>query len=387
MHRKGESGLNGSFERITGQTRTTSARVVRGALPAGVVTGLLVVLLGLAVSTAAPAQALDDPTRPDARVTHGPSCHPGGIVVEVVAGTAPYSVRLATTRTPSGEDEATLAPLGSVVLRTDDVAPGETIDPRLEFTARDGSGRTYVDELADYTLTRPTVEDCQVALSPPPPPPAPPTATVEPSEPAPTTSGAPTTGGPTTGSTLPGTTAPRTPGTTTTPGSPPSTGTPTGSGTTTTGTPTRTSGDVGAFAAGGPGGGLPQVQPGGTVVLRGAGFNPGEQVSIVFHGGETVLATATANLAGEVRVDVRIPEGAAAGPATLDLVGADSAVRTGVALQVAAAVEEAAPARGVVSLASLAVAAVALVATAGGLVSVAGRQHAGRRAVGSISAV
>ncbi|MGY2002875.1 hypothetical protein [Blastococcus sp. SYSU DS1024] len=383
MHRKGETGLNTSFERITGQTWTTSARVVRGALPAGVVTGLLVVLLGLTVSAAAPAHALDDPTKPDARVTHGPSCRPGGIVVEVVAGTAPYSVRLATTRTPSGEDEATLVPLGSVVLRTDDVAPGETIDPRLEFTARDGSGRTHVDELTDYTLTRPTVEDCEVALSPPPPPPAPPTATVEPSAPAPST-----TGGPTTGSALPGTTAPQAPGTTTAPGSPPTTGgAPTSSGTTAGGTPTRSSGDAGAVAPGGPGGGVPQVQPGGTVVLRGAGFNPGERVDIVFHGGETVLATTTADLAGEVRVDVRIPEGAAAGPATLDLVGADSAVRTGVALQVAAAVGEAAPARGVVSLASLAVAAVALVATAGGLVSVAGRQHAGRRAMGSISAV
>ncbi|MCF6746708.1 hypothetical protein E9529_21050, partial [Blastococcus sp. KM273128] len=131
-------------------------------------TGLLVVLLGLAVSGAAPARAVDDPTRPDARVTHGPSCRPGGIVVEVVAGNAPYAVVLTTGRTPSGEDAAVLEPYGSVVLRTGDVAPGETIDPGLEFTARDGSGVTFVDELADYTLTRPTVEDCEAAMSPPP---------------------------------------------------------------------------------------------------------------------------------------------------------------------------------------------------------------------------
>src|SRR5215203_3147214 len=51
--------------------------------------------------SAGAAAAIDDPTRPDARVTHGPSCRPGGLVVEVQAGTAPYSVRLATTRQPA----------------------------------------------------------------------------------------------------------------------------------------------------------------------------------------------------------------------------------------------------------------------------------------------
>src|SRR3954449_2842900 len=89
---------------------------------------------------AAPAAAIDAPTRPDAHVTHGPSCRPGGLVVEVQAGTLPYFVRLATTRRPAGEDEVELAPGQSAVLRTGDVAWGETIDGRLEFTARDGSG-------------------------------------------------------------------------------------------------------------------------------------------------------------------------------------------------------------------------------------------------------
>ncbi|WP_139206173.1 hypothetical protein [Blastococcus sp. DSM 46786] len=338
-------------------------------------TGLLVVLLGIAVSGAAPARAVDDPTRPDARVTHGPSCRPGGIVVEVVAGNAPYSVVLATVRTPSGEDEAVLEPFASVVLRTGDVAPGETIDPRLVFTARDGSGPAFVDELADYTLTRPTVEDCEAAMSPPPPPPAPPTARVEAAEPAPP---------PSAGS---GTGTPHTPGTTTAPA--PTTGragAPTSPEPTTGGRAPRTSDAAGAVVPAGSVGGGAQVQAGGTVVLRGAGFIPGERVDVLLHGGETVLASATADPAGEIRVDVRIPETAAAGPATLDLVGADSAVGTSVALQVAAAAEEAATARGVLSLASLTIAAVALVATAAGLVSVAGRQHAGRRAVGSVSA-
>ncbi|MGY2083154.1 hypothetical protein [Blastococcus sp. SYSU DS0539] len=350
--------------------------MTRTALSAGVVTGLLVLLLGAAVSGAAPARAIDDPTRPDARVTHGPSCRPGGIVVEVVAGTAPYGVRLATSRRPAGEDEAVLAAQGSVVLRTGDVAPGETIDPRLEFTARDGSGLAYVDELEDYTLTRPTVEDCEAALSPPPPPPAPPTATVEPTGPSPSPAGGTTAG--------PRPSAPGTPNGTTTPGTTASSGattTPTTGGATPVGSaPSRTS-ETALVPASGPTG-TAHVQPGGTVTLRGAGFVPGEQVRIVLHGSDTLLATATADPAGEVRVDVRIPAEAPAGLATLDLVGADSAVSTGVDLRVAAASEPVAPARGAVSLASLVAAAVALVTTAGGLVSVAGRQHADRRGRG-----
>ncbi|MGY1914906.1 hypothetical protein [Blastococcus sp. SYSU DS0973] len=356
--------------------------MARTALSTGVVTGLLVLLLGAAVSGAAPALAIDDPTRPDARVTHGPSCRPGGIVVEVVAGTAPYTVRLATARRPGGEDEAVLVAQGSAVLRTGDVASGETIDPRLEFTARDGSGLTYVDELDEYTLTRPTVEDCEAALSPPPPPPAPPIATVEPTSPSPSPTGGTTTG------TRPSPS--RTPNGTTTPATPP--GTTTSSRTTTTGgatpvgsaSPSDTDAAVAPGAGGSGTGSAAQVRPGGTVTLRGAGFLPGEQVRIVLHGTDTVLATATAGPDGAVRLDLRIPEEAPAGPATLDLVGADSAVSAGVDLQVASAAEPVGPPRGVLSLASLVAAAVALVAAAGGLVTVAGRQYADRRAHGPI---
>ncbi|WP_236833521.1 hypothetical protein, partial [Blastococcus sp. MG754427] len=148
----------------------------------------------------------------------------------------------------------------------------------------------------------------------------------------------------------------------------------------------RTSDAAGAVLPAGSVGGGAQVQAGGTVLLRGAGFMPGERVDVLLHGGETVLASTTADRAGEIRVDVRIPGTAAAGPATLDLVGAESAVSTSVPLEVAAA-EEVAPVRGVVSLASLTIAAVVLVVTTAGLVSVAGRQHAGRRAVGPVSAI
>ncbi|TYP87164.1 hypothetical protein [Blastococcus xanthinilyticus] len=341
--------------------------------------GLLALFLAAAVAAAVPARAVDDPTRPDARVTHGPSCHPGGIVVEVAAGTVPYTVRLATTRRPAGEDDAVLVARGSAVLRTADVAPGETIDPWLEFTAQDGSGVAYVDELADYTLTRPTVEDCELALSPPPPPPAPPTATIEPTAPgsspstgtraAPSGTPAPVPG------TLPGTT----PGTA--PGGTPTT-TPAGAGgtapTSTGSTSSRTGEPVGIpmtrageLAA--------QVRAGGTVTLRGAGFIPGERVDVVLRGSDAVLASATADGEGAVRVEVRIPERLASGPATLDLVGADSAVSTGVGLQVAAASGPIGTPSGGFALASLIAAAAALLATVAGLVSVVTQQHGGRR--------
>lgn len=132
----------------------------------GVLGVLSFVLLLAGVVLAPAAAAVDDPTRPDARVTHGPSCRPGGLVVEVTGGTAPYSVRLATTRAPGGEDEATVAPGATVVLRTDDVDWGEMIDGRVEYAARDGSGVTFVDELDNYSFTRPTQADCAAVAGP-----------------------------------------------------------------------------------------------------------------------------------------------------------------------------------------------------------------------------
>ena len=125
---------------------------------------VLALLAGLAA--AGPAAAIDDVTRPDARVTHGPSCRPGGVVVEVVAGTAAYAVTLATTRAPDGEDSAEVEPGATVVLRTGDVAWGETIDGWLEYRALDGSGDTVVDDLEGYTFTRPAEEDCALITAP-----------------------------------------------------------------------------------------------------------------------------------------------------------------------------------------------------------------------------
>jgi hypothetical protein len=127
---------------------------------------LLLLLGGAGVATAPSAFAVDDLTRPDASVTHGPSCRPGGVEIQVVAGSVPYSVVLATTRHPEGEDSAILAAGETVLLHTGDVDWGETIDSRLEYTAEDGSGVSYVDELEPYSFTRPSEEDCAALAAP-----------------------------------------------------------------------------------------------------------------------------------------------------------------------------------------------------------------------------
>lgn len=317
----------------------------RPAVSAGLLTGLLVVLFGAALAAAAPASAVDDPSRPGARVTHGPSCRPGGLVVEVVAGTSPYSVRLATTRTPSGEDEATLQPGETVVLRTDDVAWGETIDGRLEFAAQDGTGVTYVDELQEYSFTRPTKEDCDAIAAP--------------SSPAPTTTASPSP------SASPSAGGGAVPSSSATPTTAPSTG-------------SRTPAPGGTAPTAGAGDTTPrEVTAGDTVTLQASGFLPGERVTIQLHGNTDVLATATAGPDGTVQTEVRIPEGTAAGPATMDLVGAESEVVADVALQVAGA-ETPIVVGGASDIVPLTAAAVALVAAVGGLVSAAGRQRTRR---------
>lgn len=290
----------------------------RRAASAGLVSGFLLLLLGAAVATAVPAAAIADPARPDARVTHGPSCRPGGLVVEVTAGTVPYFVRLATTRTPAGEDEATIAAGTTVVLRSDDVDWGETIDGRLEYAARDDSGVTYVDELDTYSFTRPTQEDCEAALAPGPSTPPSPSATVLPPSSAEQPSGTPS-----------------------------------------------------------PSAGGQTSPPGGSVTLLAAGFLPGERVTVLLHGSDTVLASATAGPDGSVAVEVRIPERTSAGPARVDMVGHDSETSTDVELQVAA--HASAAGNGLAELVPLVAAASALVATVAALVSVVGRQRAGSR--------
>jgi hypothetical protein len=251
-------------------------------------------------------------------------------VVEVTAGSAPYAVRLVTTRRPGGEDEATLAAGATATLRSDDVGWGETIDGRLEYTARDGSGTTFVDELDNYSFTRPTAEDCAAVAAPTDP------------EPSPSASPAP---------------AAETPG-----------GLAQSAGASGTDGPPQDSVDSGPAAVPPVSSGsasADQVAPGGTVTVHGTGFLPGEKVVVQL--GEAVLASPTARADGSVHTDIRIPEHTAAGPATVGLVGNDSAVTADVALQVASASTPAGT-DGIGTLVALVAAAVALVASAAALV-------------------
>jgi hypothetical protein len=102
---------------------------------------MALVLLCAGTALAGPAAAVDDDARPDARVTHGPSCRPGGVVVEVTGGTVGHAVTLGTSRRPAGEQTAEVAPGAVVVLSTGSVDWGETIDPFLQYTAPGRLGR------------------------------------------------------------------------------------------------------------------------------------------------------------------------------------------------------------------------------------------------------
>ncbi|MGY1773635.1 hypothetical protein [Blastococcus sp. SYSU D00813] len=256
--------------------------------------GLAAGLITLGVAAAGPALAVDDPTRPDARVTMGPSCRPGGVAVEVTGGSVPYDVVLATTRQPAGEDRARVDPGQVVELTTGDVDWGERIDSRLLFTALDGSGVTYVDELPGFEFTRPAEEDC-AAIAPPPGEPTVPPMSGSTDAPAGTgTDDLPPDGG---GVPMPGVDA-----------GPPS--------------------PAASVAA------TSRVAAGEVVTLTASGFAAGEEVSLRLADG-TDLGTSVADIDGVVAVDVRIPAGAAPGATTLEVVGAVTATTVAVDLQIA----------------------------------------------------
>jgi hypothetical protein len=332
-------------------SRTASRSTPQSVVPTGLVAGLLLlVLVGIGLATAGPAAAAEDPTRPQARVVKGPSCRPGGMVIDVVARSVPYSVRLATTRTPSGEDEATVQPGATVTLRSGPVDWGETIDSRLEYTALDGSGTSYVDELDNYSFTRPTQADCAAAAGPP--------ANV-PSSSAGSSSAA---------GAGRGTDAQQGP----------SPSAPAGQAPSVASRPQQSAPAPQAAPAGNGHATVQSSNGGGTFTLRGSGFQPGERVTVHLRGSDAVLGSATAGPDGTVRTDIQLPGRPPAGGETVDLVGDSSAVTAGVLLQVAS-FRAPANSGGTGDLWALIAAAVALVGSVAALVSVAGQQRASAR--------
>ena len=309
----------------------------------GVLAALLVVVGGAVVAAAGPAAAVEDASRPVASIVRGPSCSPGGMVIDITARTTPYSVRLATTRTPAGEDSGTVQPGATLRLHGADVAYGETVDSRLEYAALDGSGTSYVDELDDWTMTRPSKADCDAVA-------------------APSSAGA--------AASSSADAAPSSTAASSSAAAPAAASTGTG--------PSSTAPQAASGAEGWPGGSaaVTGIDAGGGYTLAGSGFQPGERVTVHLSGSGTVLASATAGPDGSVHTRVQLL--AADGVQSVDLVGDRSQVTAGVRLRTSSA-QAPVESSGTGNLLPLIAACVALVGTVGGLGSVLGARRSAPR--------
>jgi hypothetical protein len=292
-------------------TSSSSARAVLP--PALLVVAVTCVLLTGAVALAGAAAAIEDPRRPTAEVTHGPSCGPAVVRVAVTNGNEGHQVALVFDGAEE-QDDAVLGNGEQAELVSEDVDWGQTVDVSVTVADIDG---TAEEPIAFGTYTRPTAEDC-AALSPTTAEPGPEsTAPAPPAASSPGTMPAPTMPS----STAPSPTRPSTPGTAPSPAG--------------TAPPTTSAPDTGDDTASGQAGSS-SVSPGGVVTVRATGFTPGEPVTISLLGVDRPLATVTAAADGSVEAVVQIPRGAAPGTATVQLVGGLSAATAGLDLQVAA---------------------------------------------------
>ncbi|SDY42271.1 hypothetical protein SAMN05661080_03424 [Modestobacter sp. DSM 44400] len=283
------------------------------ARPVPLVVAVAGALLIAGLVLAAPAAAIEDPAAPTAAITHGPSCGPGVVRVQVTNGDEEHRVALVFGGTDE-QDAAVLAPGQQAELRSTDVDWGITVDVSVTVTSADGA---TVDEPLEFgTYTRPSREDCDAISGGP----------GEPTAPA---GGAPTTAAPaTSASSRPNPAS----------GEPRATGTPrpippivdAGAPAAPTGMPSTGGVTSGGRAAD------PSVAPGGAVTVHGTGFTPGEPVHVSVPGVDDPLTTVTAAVDGTVEAVVHIPHGTDLGPLTLQLVGQDSATIAGLDLQVAA---------------------------------------------------
>ncbi len=309
--------------------RSSRPRRTRALLP-GTLAFSLALVGGLA--TAAPAIALEDPTRPSGRVVHGPNCVDGYLRIEITNGTRPHTVTIGYDGTAAGP-ATELAAGGETTLEGTEIDWGRTVDVAVAVTGSEG------DEppLTFSAYTRPTEEDCAAVTPPPttaPPTTSSPTATAPPSSTAPTTppSSAPapvppvptgpaaTTGGPSRPAPrpVPQLPVPQPPVSEVPAPAPPAAA------------PVRVVPVVGSVSSG-------QVSPGSVITVRGQGFTPGERVVVSLVRTGIALATVTADEQGRIEAVVQIPQDSVPGRATVQLLGRDSAQATGVVLQVAAA--------------------------------------------------
>ena len=285
-------------------TRRASARgrARRAPLTLGAVGALL--LAGTAL--AGPAAALEDPRRPVAEVTHGPSCGPGVVRVQVANGSEPHRVALVFDGA-AVQEVADVGPGERVDLASADVDWGTTVAVTVSVAAASGAAQLPLD-LGTYT--RPSKADCDaLVLSPEP------TQVAEPDR---VTSAVPGAGAvPDSGSKTPVPMPPMGAG-----GSSPLP-------------------DAGATPPAVPVGATEEtvaapVAPGGVVTVRGSGFTPGEPVDVTLDGVPEPLATVVAAPDGTIEAVVQIPRGAHLGAVTVQLVGRTSSATSGLDLQVAA---------------------------------------------------
>jgi hypothetical protein len=248
-------------------------------------------VLAAGTALAGPAGALEDPRRPVAEVTHGPSCGPGVVRVQVTNGNQPTEVALVFDGTDV-QDVAGLEPAEQVELGSVDVAWGTTVHVAVTVTGTAGAASLPLD-LGTYT--RPSKADCD-ALVPGPEPTGASTG-IAAARPGTGAVADPVPDGPLTPQVVP-------------------------------------VGDQGAAVAGAQL--APIAHPGGVVTVRGSGFTAGEPVDVTLDGVDEPLATAVAAADGTIEAVVQIPRGASLGAVTVQLVGRTSSATSGLDLQVAA---------------------------------------------------
>lgn len=316
-------------------TRSSGCPALSPFLTVGLALGA-VVTAGVVV--AGHAAALEDPRRPTATVTHGPSCGPAVVRVQVTNGTEPHRVALVFDGVEV-QDAADLDAGEQAELTSQDVDWGVTVDVSLMVADPGGS---IERPLQLDTYTRPSEADCAAVV----PTPTPVPSTSVPSMPVPSTPPAPSSSAP-----APSPSSPPAPSSAPAPSPVPSEVPPSSvpapstpapvPPTETTDSPPATGAEPGVGSGGAsrpsdPTTPAASVSPGGVLTVRAGGFTPGEPVDVRMSDGAGVLGTVTAAADGSVEAVVQIPRGAALGAAALELVGSESAATAGVDLQVAA---------------------------------------------------
>lgn len=312
----------------------------------------LCAMLGAGVVLAGPAVAIEDPRRPTAEVTHGPSCGPAVVRVLVTNGTEPHRVALVFD---GGQEQgsAVVGPEQEVELGSADVDPGVTVDVSITVADLDG---TAEEPLQLGTYTRPSADDCAAVSEPLTPAPA--QGSGSGSSSRATSDGTAPTVPPVSGQTRPSTAPPSRPG-----------------GSTPAEDGGQTQPDAGAPTGPVSSASSASVSPGGVVTVRATGFTAGEAVTVTLAGGGEPLTTVAAAADGSVEAVVQIPRGAALGSATVQFAGGESAATAGLDLQVAARTR---PVQAPTGSPAVVAAGLALVGAAGTLGLVGARRSRGR---------